>query len=89
MSFERHYPNRKEGRQPYYPRAAWHFRACRFGGCCPWCLTTRDRPSVVRSVQELEPDRRIIGAVHGRGASPRTNRFEPLPGGMPSAIQST
>lgn len=36
MSFDRHYPNRKDQRRSYYGSAAFD-RSCRPGGSCPHC----------------------------------------------------
>jgi hypothetical protein len=36
MSFDNHYPNRKDWRKPYHRSRAFD-RTCRPGGSCPWC----------------------------------------------------
>jgi len=44
MSFDTHYPNRKDRRKAYY-RAARFDRSCRPGGSCPWCQGNRKHAS--------------------------------------------
>lgn len=40
MSFDNHYPNRKDWRKPYYRSRAFD-RGCRHGGSCSWCEGNR------------------------------------------------
>ena len=40
MSFDKHYPNRKDRRRPYY-RSGVSDRTCRPGGSCPYCQRNR------------------------------------------------
>lgn len=40
MSFDNHYPNRKDHRKPYY-RSGRFDRSCRPGGRCPACISNR------------------------------------------------
>lgn len=40
MSFDKHYPKRKDRRKPYY-RSGKSCRACRPGGSCGWCRSNR------------------------------------------------
>ena len=41
MSFDTHYPNRKDRRKPYRG-AGRNDRACRPGGTCPYCQRNRE-----------------------------------------------
>ncbi len=40
MSFNNHYPNRKDDRRCYHGSAAFD-RTCRNGGSCVWCRGNR------------------------------------------------
>jgi len=40
MSFDNHYPNRKDRRKPYYGSKSFD-RTCRNGGSCPYCSSGR------------------------------------------------
>lgn len=40
MSFDVHYPNRKDRVAPYHGSARFD-RTCRPGGSCPWCARAR------------------------------------------------
>ena len=41
MSFDNHYPNRKDHRAPYQKKAPRLDSTCRPGGSCPYCQANR------------------------------------------------
>lgn len=57
MSFDNHYPNRKDRRKPYRGSKAFD-RSCRHGGNCGYCENTR---RVVD--RRVKADARLRGAL--------------------------
>lgn len=56
MSFDKHYPNRKDRRKPYR-KAARFDRSCRNHGGCPYCENNRLHNNKRRGIiaeQEIE-----------------------------------
>lgn len=47
MTFDKHYPNRKDHRKQYYGSARFD-RSCRPGGDCPYCKENRFHSESVR-----------------------------------------
>ncbi len=56
MSFDKHYPKRKDRRQPYARGSQRFDRTCRPGGSCPYCRANRNHANKRR--EAIADDRR-------------------------------
>jgi hypothetical protein len=54
MSFDKHYPNRKDQRREYMNGSRRFDRTCRNGGSCPWCQASRKHRRRVADVATKE-----------------------------------
>ena len=62
MSFDNHYPNRKDWRKPYY-RSARFDTTCRNHGSCGWCTNRRTFKNKRRTpIEDAGYYSRVMGA---------------------------
>ena len=57
MSFDNHYPNRKDRRKQYRTKAERCDRSCRPGGSCPYCKSNRLKKWKIPKIEDDDVSR--------------------------------